>query len=262
MTMRVPDGITFLQYLRGGHRDDDHRRARGERVVFIPWDAEEGTEFFEKTTQWNQRSGKQYRIVQYDPGAGESPFLLAINASPDAVVYIRGHGSEGAPYIQTRGVGGDPEAVLNLPITTACQRLIESGLQPSFPGVIKFYSCYSGTKLAPLDLAQGRDAAAATNARFQRALAERMITPEQYQRWRTDPPLDRSLAGQGADFLRAQGFTSCIFYGYLGPLAAEYEQDAGTREWHRNVKLTGLTNRPWRLEGLERVRPSVGRIRV
>ncbi|APR79312.1 Hypothetical protein A7982_04659 [Minicystis rosea] len=256
MSTRVPDGIYMGWW--SWHKADAHVRQRTTRVVFIPWDGAEGQEWLDKTAQWNLVTNNRFHVVQYDPSIQQQPLLAAINDDPQAVVYIRGHGSVGAPYIQVRI--SEDEAT-NLPITIACQRLIDSGLDPRFPGVIKFYSCYSGTKPTPEALANSRASAESNNERFARWLAANAITQEQYERGVMVPALDKAMGRQGADYFREKGFKSCIFYGYLGPVGSEYEQDA-TDEWHRHVSLKALESRPSELLGLSKTRPSKARIRV
>ena len=259
---RQPDGV--YMGLLSWHRSDDHAGHRlGEHVVFIPWDAVDGAEWNAKTTQWNLRTGNRYTIVHHDPTGLESPALVNISNSPDAVVYIRGHGNPGAPYIQTKLNAGTPgEVTKKLPIVDACRRLIQAGLRPTFPGAIKFYSCHSGTKLTADALENDHAAAATTNAMFAEALGAGRITPEQHDAWHREPAHDRSMARQGADYLRTQGFNACVLYGYMGPLGSYYEQDAGTLAWHKTVDLQGLERRPAHLDGLDATRPSRARIRV
>lgn len=257
---RQPDGVRTGVLSR--HRKDTHVGHRGTHVVFIPWDTVEGAEWNAKTTQWNLRTGNRFEIIHYDPTITNHPTLVTISGSPDAVVYIRGHGNPGAPYIQTKMNGQGGEVTLKLPIVDACQRLIDSGLRPAFPGAIKFYSCHSGTKLTPEALANDHATAQSANERYAQALAGGMITREQHDAWLREPAHDRSMARQGARYLRTHGFNSCVFYGYLGPLGSEYEEDAGTHEWHKVVALDGLEKRPARLGGLTSTRPSNARIRV
>jgi len=69
------------------------------------------------------------------------------------------------------------------------------------------------------------------------------------------------IARNGADYLRKRGFTRCLYYGYLGPLASEYADD-GTGAFHKKVEIDGLQNRPAALAGVSTTRASVGRIQV
>lgn len=256
---RQPDGVYMGWF--SWHRADTHAGARTTHIVYIPWDDVQGAEWTAKTEQWNLRTGNRFTILHYQAGAVHDA-LTQVSGDPGGVVYIRGHGSAGAPYIQTKTMHGGEEQTHKLSIEDACARLIENGLQSSFPGAIKFYSCYSGTKPTAATLAEDQRAAASSNARYAEALRTNLITQEQHDRWRREPARDRSMARQGGDYLRAHGFQSCVMYGYLGPLGSEYEQDSGTLTWHKKVELDGLVRRPSHLDGLKTTRPSVARIRV
>ena len=271
---RTPDGISVGGLF--GARKDTHIRARSEHVVFVPWEAGEATEWVTKTTQWNvsKPANKQFEIVVYDPHQNAHPVLRRISADPAGVIYIRGHGNPGAPYVQVKvAVAGrlDPDEK-KLPITDACQRLINMGLLPAFSGAIKFYSCHSGTKLLSEDFKQEVIKAEKKNADYQQALDEKLIKPEQFDRFTRSniAPKEKSLAAQGASYMRKQGFKHCMYYGYLGPLGSTYEQDANS-EWHKVVQLEGLHDAPEHLRGSSKskdistptsVRPSVARVRV
>ncbi len=204
--------------------------------MFIPWDASEGKEWVNKTNQWNDRRPNKFTIVTYDPAVNDNSHLLTASSNPSAEIYIRGHGRPGAPYIQVKvDTGGRAPDERKLPIEDACQRLIDSGLAPAYPGVIKFYSCYSGTKPIASVLENDRQAAETHNAIWKRGLEAKKITPEDYNKMKMIPPKDQSMAGQGADYFRSKGFRQCIFYGYLGPLGSNYEQDESNGEWHKVV---------------------------
>jgi hypothetical protein len=145
-------------------------------------------------------------------------------------------------------------------------------LLPAFSGAIKFYSCHSGTKLLRYDFQQEVIKADKKNADFQRALDAEKIDPDQFKRFTSNniAPLEKSLAAQGAGYMRKQGFKHCMYYGYLGPLGSTYEQDSNA-EWHKVVELEGLHDAPEHLRGSSKskdistptsVRPSVARVRV
>ena len=146
------------------------------------------------------------------------------------------------------------------------------GLRPTFSGAIKFYSCHSGTKLLKFDFNQEQIRVERKAAQFQQALDEKYINAEQYNKFMSDnmAPKYESLAAQGAAYMRQQGFTHCVYYGYLGPLGSTYEKD-GSDEWHKVVELEGLHDAPKHLRPDSKtkdiltptnVRPSVGRVRV
>ncbi len=268
---RQPDGVRVGGLF--GARKDKAIGRRSEHIVFIPWDAVEGKEWVDKTTQWNLVKANKFEIVVYDPGSAPHPTLVRISADPKAVIYMRGHGNPGAPYVQVKvAVVGRDDDERKLPITDACQRLIDMGLQTSFAGAIKFYSCHSGTKLLKYDLKQEVTRIENKSEQFNRALDGNVITPAQYQSFMSSniAPNDESLAAQGAAYLRRQGFKHCVYYGYLGPLGSTYELDGGS-EWHKVVELEGLHDAPKHLRPDAKtknittptaVRPRVGRVRV
>lgn len=240
---------------------DPHRGNRGLRIVFIPWDATEGQEWATKTAQWNHATGNKYEIVHYSPGY-RNPFLARASTQSDAVVYIRGHGNPGVPYIQVKvsGIAGAVEE-RKLLITEACDRLIGSGLAPSFPGVIKFYHCHSGTVLTQDAHDQERRKFESNNATVERAFIGGAITAEQKEKFWKEIYPNKSIARNGADYLRKKGFSMCLFYGYMGPLASEYGDD-GASGFHKEVELAGLKNPPAHLAGVVSTRASRGRVQV
>ena len=264
---------------------------RNYHVVYIPWDTNEGAEWNTKTNQWNHARNNKFRIVNYDPAVNNDADLAGASGNPAAVIYIRGHGFSGYPYIManTKPPGFQDKLALVLPITDACQRLIDSGLPDNFTGVIKFYSCYSGTKLTSkaysqevnswkdeqdkftrvVDMVQERiDGIDPNDATKAAELANLRVELRQYEeRLKKPPPQDKSLARQGAEYLRSKGYKKCCYYGYLGPLGSLYEMDTEdvtptTVYGHKTVELEGLQNRPKALKGLDSCRPSVARVAV
>ena len=275
---RVPDGISVGGLFGAAH--DQNIGNRSDHVVFIPWALPDAQEWIDKTNQWNIAKanplvpGQKFQLVVYDPAQNAHPVLGQISADPRAVLYIRGHGNPGSPYIQVKVNNGGPTTIeKKLPINDACQRLIDMGLLPGFAGAIKFYSCHSGTVLTPQDFGM---AVADAQARHQDAdtlFNENKFTAQQRDDWKAKfvVPLGTCLAAQGANYLRQNGFTHCFYYGYLGPLGAMYDQDPITHEWHKTVELNGLHNAPWNLRTsmwsstisvAKEVRPSVARVRV
>ena len=280
---RKPDGIRtgFLS----GQSKDAHVGKRTKRIVFIPWDKTEGGEWNEKTNQWNKVHDDKFTIVNYDPGTKNQHDLVAISKLESGAIYIRGHGNPGFPYIMAnyQPPGYDMVTGIVLPIADACQRLIDSGLDSTYSGVIKFYSCHSGAKLIPQALAEelkkwqserddftflantvrgdldaigDSDAAKKANLQVQlHSYSERL---------KKKKPEDKSMARQGADYMRSKGFNRCKFYGYLGPLGSLYEMEVDGDEstYHKKVELEGLNKRPGHLKGKNTCRPSVARIRV
>jgi hypothetical protein len=146
---RKPDGKV---------KKDEYDGRRSEHVVFVPWEGADAQEWVDKTNQWNSVKAQwnvvgdgqvvqegHFEIITYDHAIPHHPTLARIGGDPRAVIYIRGHGNPGEEYIQVKMLG--TENTKKLPIIDACQRLIDMGLPSVYPGVIKFYSCHSGTKL-------------------------------------------------------------------------------------------------------------------
>lgn len=281
---RVPDGIYTGWF--SGQPTDAHVGDRAGHVVFIPWDTTEGAEWIQKTANWNLARADKFKVVNYQAGV-VSIDLAAISNDPKGVVYIRGHGNPGFPYIMSnyKAAHYDAAVGLILNITDACQRLIDSGLTTAFRGAIKFYSCHSGTKPTPgarTDAVQALASAKVYSDAWVKSVNEELArlpaTPENKLRrdaleqklhhhsevLKKGDAQDKSLARQGADYLRQQGFTNCVYYGYLGPLGATYELDTDEDPLrvHKRVELEGLQSRPYSLSGLANCRPSVARVRV
>lgn len=116
------------------------------RVIFVPWpkDSDESREWKSKSEQWNMVREDKYKIIYWDEHVHSDPVLRLASAFTDSQIYIRGHGSPGAPSIVTKVDDKD----IPLEIEEACARLISMGLKPSFGGAIKFHFCYSGTVFA------------------------------------------------------------------------------------------------------------------
>jgi hypothetical protein len=280
---RVPDGLKTGVF--SSTPKDKKVGKRGKHVVFIPWDTTEGAEWITKTNNWNQARPDKFDIVNYSSGINDQPHLVAVSNDAAGVVYIRGHGNPGFPYIMAnyKPPRHDDTMGLVLPITEACKRLIDNGLGTAFRGVIKFYSCHSGTKSSPAELAEARRKWGTEQKNFPQAieivrkqLAQMPQTPENVTKRKNleveiekyseslkkGEPQDKSLARQGADYMRKQGFKHCLFYGYLGPLGSTYELDTDVDRLvvHKKVELDGLMNRPSNLNKLSTCRPSVARI--
>jgi hypothetical protein len=267
--LRRPDGLYTDPQLRHWlvQLSDNHCGQRGWRIVFIPWNHVEGQEWVDKTNQWNLRKNNRFQIVTYDPAIKHHDAFEIANSLPWSVIYIRGHGNPGQPYIQVKmSVPGKTALqTKKLPIEDACQRLIDMGLSPAYPGAIKFYSCHSGTKLIPEKLQDALDQLKSQRDFIEQHHASGVLKDDAYAFWMENnkwPTKDESMAKQGANYFRSKGFNKCIFFGYLGPLGAVYEDPDDTGEWHKVVKLDGLHDAPAGLEGKSQVRPSVARIRV
>ncbi len=276
---------TYYDYFSGakkGHNDPNPgKRAQGAaRVVFIPWTAADDEEWTAKTQDWidinRDEKGKQIQMIHWDPLNRPNHILVSLTNHADAVVYVRGHGSPSTLGIGLRHTGSNGEIEEEkLLIVDACQRLIDMGLDSAFCGTIKFYSCYSATKVVdPVGENatirwQNQVAVAGNEDRRRLGLPEKPLRPE------FDPHDNRSLAKRGADYMRGKGFTNCFFYGYLGPLESTYgddpsswvgpDDDKPSADVHRKSVSIGasLVDQPKNLQGLRgSIRASMGRIRV
>lgn len=243
----------------GKYNQDKHTGSRSEHVVFIPWEGTDAQEWIDKTGQWNLVKNDKFEIIPYNSAVANNATLVRIGADSHAVIYIRGHGNPGEEYIQVKILG--TENTKKLPIIDACQRLIDMGLPKAYRGVIKFYSCHSGTKLIKGALKEAKATVESHTATLAKGLQANLITQQNFDDWRRAMPHDKSMAAQGANYMRKKGYTKCKYYGYLGPLGSTYEKDSGD-EWHKVVELEGLHDRPKHLTGLNTVRPSIARVRV
>jgi hypothetical protein len=117
------------------------RSRLARRVVFIPWKATEDIEWRAKTQNWidinRSEKGKVVEMLHWDPANAPNHTLVGLTTLTDAVVYIRGHGSPSSLIIGNRHKFGTETIEDKLPITEACQRLIDMGLDPQFAGTIK-----------------------------------------------------------------------------------------------------------------------------
>jgi hypothetical protein len=243
----------------GKNKTDHFVGSRGLSIVFVPWPWDEAQEFIKKTEQWNHVSGGKFKIVHYTPGRTD-PYIQQANVTPDAQIYVRGHGAVGRAEIQIKvDTGGPAVDERKIPITLACERLMLMGLINKFSGAIKFFSCYSGTKFADDAFAGVQAHNASRNDFSQQALDAGAINLAEFNKRYIASYPNRSIAGYAADYLRANGFKRCKFYGYLGPLQSEYCDD-GTGNWHKAVNMDGLRNSPFGMVGTHRA--SAGRIQV
>jgi hypothetical protein len=146
-------------------------------------------------------------------------------------IYMRGHGMPGSPFVTTRGK--------SLNIARSIDRIIEMGLQKTFTGKIKFYSCYSA-----VDSVQ--------KIRSERVTVPKVkLGPLKFGSKSVIQNVDKSffegsrdcLARRGAAYFRSQGFTSCVFQGYGGPLSGKMEQktDQELAEGHYHKHCLTIT---------------------
>jgi hypothetical protein len=240
------------------NKPDPHSGKRKRRIVFIPWDFSEGQEWVIKTHQWNHATKNKYEIVNHTPRM-PSRILWEASTDPACSIYIRGHGNPGIPYIQVKI--GDGDVTQKILITEACQRLIDNGLTRSFPGVIKFFHCHSATILTQAEYNNEKERIKRKNQYFKEACKGRLITKKQRDEWIESLYPNKSIARNGADFLRKKGFTKCSYYGYLGPLASEYGDD-GYGGFHKLAEINGLQSRPTHLVNVVTSRASQARIQV
>jgi hypothetical protein len=145
-------------------------------------------------------------------------------------------------------------------ITDACDRLLESGLQERFSGAIKFFHCHSGAGCTPQGHADKVESPKRKNADVDRAYKENLISRQQRRDFQKPIQNNKSIARNGADYLRRKGLVNCVYYGYLGPLASEYADVDG--EMHKRVELESLENRTHGLDGLGYTRASRARVQL
>src|ERR1700743_996918 len=100
-----------------------------ERVIWIPWPEINAAEFIERSEQWQEVSDKDFTIITYSSGTVND----TLRNMTTGMIYMRGHGMPGSPFVTTRGQ--------SLHITKSIDRLIEMGLQNTFTGKIKLYMC-------------------------------------------------------------------------------------------------------------------------
>ncbi len=180
-----------------------------ERIIWIPWPEAEAGEFIERSEQWQTASPKKgFAIITYGPGTVSDTLREMRTGS----IYMRGHGMPGSPFVTTHGKA--------LHIARSIDRIIEMGLQKTFTGKIKFYSCYSA-----VDSVQ--------KIRSERVTVPKVkLGPLKFGSKSVIQDVDKSffegsrdcLARRGAAYFRSQGFTSCVFQGYSGPLSGKMEQ--------------------------------------
>lgn len=244
------------------NKADPNAGQRGMKVVFVPWDYVEGMEFATKTDQWNHATGNRYGVVHWNNGI-RNPLLGQVSADPSGVVYLRGHGTPGADYIQVKVDNAGATAERKLSIFDACDRLIRSGLLPTFTGAIKFYHCYSGTVKSGKTYDNYVKLIQSQNKMLREQYKDIGLTKKSMkQQLRVVLP-NISIARHGADYMRRKGFKSCVFYGYLGPLHSEYDDALNPGgSFHKAAVLDDLKHRPAHLSGVNLTRASAARIQV
>jgi hypothetical protein len=179
-----------------------------ERVIWIPWPEAEAAEFIERSDQWQEVSPKDFTIITYSSGTVND----TLHKMKTGSIYMRGHGMPGSPFVTSRGQ--------SLHITKSINRLIKMGLQTTFTGKIKFYSCYSA-----VDSVQKMRPELVTVPKVK-------IGPIGFGAKSVFQDVDKSyfegsrdcLARRGAAYFRSRGFNSCVFQGYGGPLSGKMEQ--------------------------------------
>lgn len=241
------------------NKTDPRQGGTHYNVVFIPWELADAQEWIDKTTQWNLITGNKYQLEFYRPGM-ISRFIDQANDHSYANIYIRGHGAAGVANIQVK-VGTPPNVIeKKISITEACDRLIKSGLKKSFAGAIKFFHCYSGTVMTGAEYQNHTALLKSKNTEFKSARKQGIITKDQYNQWKKPILKNKSIARTGADYMRSKGYRRCIYFGYLGPLESEYNDD-GNHNWHKFVDLSGLQS-PTSGGIVGTQRASLGRVQV
>lgn len=293
------------------------------RVIFVPWREtdDESKEWRSKSQQWNAvKTSKKFQIVYWDQNETAHPILRLASSLSTSTIYIRGHGSPGAPSIVTKVKDLD----IPLAIEDACDRLIGMGLSAGFAGAVKFHFCYSGTVFPTVLLGEKRakalrgiaqtdtvlhglqqaetaadqivtaqtaklagmgrlgkavfgakEEAKKTTAEQARADAQGQLVAGRDFRHKQElkVPTNESLAAKGARHMRGLGFTSCRYYGYLGPVESEYgamdTSSTNPDDWHKYVNVEALHEAPGPVQAHlahggnpSRVRASVARVQI
>jgi hypothetical protein len=230
---------------------------RSQHIVFIPWPWGEADEWVDKTSQWNFVSGGKYQIVVWDLVL-KDPFIQQATHDPQAVIYIRGHGAAGLPNIQVKVNTGTGVEERKIHITTACDRLIGSGLGKQFSGAIKFFHCYSATVLEAAAHQNEVTRVGSWNKMIKDGHRDGTLTRQERDQRLLQSYDNKSIARTGADYMRSKGYKRCVYYGYLGPLESEMADD-GTGTWHKQCNLADLQSPGF---GVGTVRASLGRVQV
>jgi hypothetical protein len=156
------------------------------RILFIPWSQTDAPEFSQYGVQWNSAhthsrastlARHQWDIVHY----GDSPALIK-SLSAGSTIRIIGHGGSGEHEL-----AGDQNGNHRIKYDEVCDRLISTGLNRKFVGVIDLHSCCSAVP------STGR----------------------------------QSFAAKVSQYLRGKGYLLISFVGYFGELDAEYHDGGG-----------------------------------
>ena len=112
-------------------------------VFFVSWEG--GVEFrndsLEAAEVGNREKNKNgtrvFEVVSYDPDGPSETLRKMLTGH----IYIVGHGAAGYGFI----ADVDHPSRRDLSVNEVCDRLIASGLQPTFNGKIKCFNCHSAT---------------------------------------------------------------------------------------------------------------------
>jgi hypothetical protein len=170
--------------------DGAFRKLRGEapsiRLLYIPWLVSEATEIFHECNRWKtaEETRNRQRTWRIEWSQIDRPCLRDLAATSQ--IYVQGHSEAGPENLTTLRRKG-----LSLRYDQVAERMIASGLQETFGGVIKFYACSSGAAAAQVH-----------------------------------EPVP-SFAKRCADYLRGKGYRNCRYFGYTADVYGEPEKD----EW-------------------------------
>jgi hypothetical protein len=180
-------------------------------IHFIPWKAggaliptghsapEDRRSTFWWKFQNRNRSDRKYARIFYN---GSEHRELA--DATTGTIYIHGHGAAGDAKISNIAKGHTIFKLVTeeeIGFDTVADRLIESGLKPTFKGKIKCWSCNS--------------------------IVERLQS--------TGKMANKSFAHSLAGYMRGKGYVSCSYYGYLGSIDDIYHNRDGA--FHRFSSL-------------------------
>ena len=145
------------------------RPAEAKRVIFIPWPRVDGAQFETAKRLYREDSNNTAAEKQVQVGHGLTQFandseqwradrpakishVKYYDGTPDGiiaglsafdVIYVQGHGLGGHPRLLPTSNG---EADKGLRYGDVCERLIQSGLQQSWNGDLKFNVCESADR--------------------------------------------------------------------------------------------------------------------
>jgi hypothetical protein len=160
-----------------------------DRIAYVPWSRTSGhaVEYVQKVQDWNTESPNTHGQHTYDLVFYQDPNEKAIiRALPFGHrIYIKGHGQPGYHAISPNLNPGNAN---DLKYHDVADRLIASGLQKRWVGVIVCDNCYSAVPAGG----------------------------------------NKAFASKFADYMRGKGYLLISFIGYFGPIDSDYSDVRST----------------------------------